>query len=179
MGEKRGSGGGGGREEAFPNVRRNQGFPVLPPSTLPPFWPDRICAAGCKLKMPLTDPPQNPATARSFSRLPQGPAFRPRGCGRSPGTARGSPAPRPAAAAAAAEGTSVFLSPPSLLLDLLLLLADSSRRILHVNNIQALFTVAAGRRGTHASTLEEDGGGEKRVRNIYTRPAPPPPQPRE
>lgn len=84
--------------------------------------------------------------------------------------APGSPSPQTAAAA----GTPVFLSPPSLLL-LRLLLADSSRRILHVNNIQALFTVAAGRRGTHASTLEEGGGGGKAsAQHLHTpRPAPP------
>ena len=82
--------------------------------------------------------------------------------------ARGSPSPRTAAA-----GTPVFLSPPSLLLLLRLLLADSSRRILHVNNIQALFTVAAGRQGTHASCLEAGGGGGKASAQHLHTPAPP------
>ncbi|CAI9152077.1 unnamed protein product [Rangifer tarandus platyrhynchus] len=55
------------------------------------------------------------------------------------------------------------------------LLEDSSRRILHVNNIQALFTVAAGQQGTHASCLEAGGGGGKSecATFTHTRPAPP------
>lgn len=91
-----------------------------------------------------------------------------------PWNARGSPSPRTAAA-----GTPLFLSPTSLLLLLLLRLplSDSSRRILHVNNIQALFTVAAGPRGTHASTLEEGGGrGKASAQHLHTHtphPAPP------
>lgn len=42
-----------------------------------------------------------------------------------------------------------------------LLLADSSRRIRHVNNIPALFPAAAGRRGNRASAQPPGGGGGK------------------
>lgn len=146
------------------NVRSNRGFPALPTHTPSPLARENLRGRLQAKNAILTDL-HLPAPSQ-LSLLPQGPASQPRGSARCPDTARGSPSPRTAAAA----GTPVFLSPPSLLL----LLADSSRRILHVNNIQALFTVAAGPRGTHASTIGEGGGGEKAsAQHLYTHPAPP------
>lgn len=139
-----------------------------PPSLhTPPLSPRRICVAGCKLKMPLR---QTPLISPPRAHSPSYPRVRRPGLVVATGAraARGSPSPRTAAA-----GTPLFLSPPSLLLLLRLLLADSSRRILHVNNIQALFTVAAGRQGTHASCLQAGGGGGKASAQHLHTPAPP------
>lgn len=53
-----------------------------------------------------------------------------------------------------------------------LLLADSSRRIRHVNNIPALFPAAAGRRGNRASAQPPGGGGGKSECATAPGPAP-------
>lgn len=150
------------KREKTGNGRKNVEKSRLPPCTPPPLQPQRMCVAGCKLKMTPRPPPR--AHSPSYTRV-QSPGLV---VAVGPRTPHGAP-PHPGPPSLRGLRSS---SPPSLLLRLLL--ADSSRRIFHVNNIQALFTVAAGRRGTHASTLEEGGGGGKAsAQHLHTHPAPP------
>lgn len=149
-------------------MQRNRGFPALPPPSSPPA---RENLRGRVQAKNTTDGPLFPPRARS-PLLPETPASRPRGSARSPGP-RGA---RPLSGPPPPRGlrSSSLLPPSLLLLHRRRLLLDSSRRILHVNNIQALFTVAAGRRRTHASTLDAGGGGGKAsAQHLHTHPAPP------